>query len=128
MPPREGQRSSPLKDWRRFLRVADWFERTVEHGKGVLRPVYGNGVIVKTPAAGIAAREGTDLYSATCTLCAIAETSTAGQRLIHETDTEIVVYNSYLYAIAGSLYVTTGLTEGGRITEGPCQPVARFKQ
>ena len=31
MPPQVGQKTIPLKDWKRFLRVADWFERTHGH-------------------------------------------------------------------------------------------------
>ena len=29
--PQPGQKTIPLKDWRRFLRVADWFDRTHGH-------------------------------------------------------------------------------------------------
>ena len=31
MPPQVGQKTIPLKDWKRFLRVADWFDRTHGH-------------------------------------------------------------------------------------------------
>ena len=31
MPPQPGQKTIPLKDWRRFLRVADWWDRTHGH-------------------------------------------------------------------------------------------------
>jgi hypothetical protein len=120
--PAIGQKVIPLVDWKRFLRVADWFERTIEHGKGVLRPTYGHDLIVKTPLGGIDARAGLTIFSATCIKCVIAETATPGVRIIHETDEELVVYNIYPDAVSGDAYVMTGLTiKGTRYVSGePC--------
>lgn len=75
------------------------------------RLTRGAGMIVKTPAAGIAARSGTTIYSATCTRC--VETSTADEKTILDTDEEIVVFNVHATDVAGDSYVTTDLTASG---------------
>ena len=111
--PKPGQKTIPLKDWRRFLRVADWFERTVEQGNGTRPPSYGQSLIVKTPEDGIDARDGTTISSATCIKCVAAETSTPGERTIHETDEELVVYNPENHDVPGEIYVKTTLSPNG---------------
>ena len=111
--PTPGQKTIPLNDWNRFLRVADWFERTIEHGKGVLRPTYGQALIVKTPEGGIKARIGDTIYSATCIRCIAAEAETAGEKTIHETDEELLVYNLDTSEVPGDSYVKTNLTANG---------------
>ncbi len=70
--------------------------------------------IVKTPEGGIPARDGTTIYSATCTRC-VEATSTAGQKTILETDEELLVYNLEIAAVPGDIYVSTGLTLGGTL-------------
>ena len=113
--PQPGQKTIPLADWKRFLKVADWWDRVYGHRPpGALRPAYGHDVIVKTPAAGIDARVGDTISSATCTRCVLAETTTAGERDVHEdTDDEIVVYNMETAPIPGDIYIETGLTDKG---------------
>ena len=124
--PTPGQKTIPIKDWNRFLRVADWYERTVEHKTpGALRPTYGHTTIVKTPEGGIDARDGTDLSSATCIRCVAAETVTPGEKTLHETEEELLVYNSSEADIPGDIYIQTVLTldgtrfavDGGGVTE-----------
>ena len=73
--PTPGQKLIPISDWKRFLRVADWYERTHEQGSGVLPSDYGKALIVKTPSGGIDARDGDDddtIHSATCIECRLA--------------------------------------------------------
>ena len=112
--PTPGQKTIPLKDWNRFLRVADWFERTVEQRPpGALRPAYGSNMIVKTPEGGIDARVGTTLNSATCIVCIAAETATPGEKTLHETDEEVVVCNIDTSDVPGDSYVNTALTPKG---------------
>ena len=36
--PQPGQKTIPIKDWTRFLRVADWFDRTHGHQQPSVRP------------------------------------------------------------------------------------------
>ena len=113
MPPQPGQKTIPLADWNRFLRMADWFDRTHGHRPpGALRPVPGHDLIVKIPSGGISSRSDTAVYSATCAVCVLAETTTPGQHLLHETDEETVVYN-FAGAIVGESYVKTSLTANG---------------
>lgn len=71
------------------------------------------GDIVKTPAGGIDGRDGTTIFSATCTRC--VETSIAGEKTILETDEEIPVYNLNTTAVAGGIYVKVGITLGGTL-------------
>ena len=111
--PKPGQKTIPLKDWRRFLRVADWFERTIEQGNGTRQPSYGHSLIVKTPVDGIDARSGTTISSATCIKCVAAETSTPGERTLHETDEELVVYNAEEQDVPGEIFVKTTLSPNG---------------
>jgi hypothetical protein len=68
-------------------------------------------LLVKTPAGGIAARDGDTLSSATCTRC--IESSEAGTKTLLDTDESITVYNPYEEDIPGDIYVLTGLTESG---------------
>jgi len=127
--PTKGQKTIPLKDWDRFLKIADWWDRTFGHREPTaLRPEYGRDILVLTPEDGIDARNGTTIYSETCTVCVIAETATPGQRLIHETASELVVYNIHPYAIPGEIYVDTGLTiKGTRYIKYPAGQVLRGK-
>ena len=111
--PKPGQKTIPLKDWRRFLRVADWFERTVEQGNGTRQPSYGQSLIVKTPEDGIDARSGTTISSAPCIKCVAAETATPGERTVHETDEELVVYNVEEQDVPGEIFVKTTLSPNG---------------
>ena len=112
--PQLGQKTIPIKEWQRFARVADWWDRTFGHKQpGALRPSYGHDMIVKTPGGGIAARSGTTIYSATCTKCVEAETATPGEKTIHETSELLVVYNVFPDAVSGGIYATTGLTISG---------------
>lgn len=111
--PKTGQKTIPLKDWKRFLRVADWFERTVEQGNGTRQASYGQSLIVKTPVDGIAARDGTTIFSAACIKCVAVETSTPGERTLHETDEELVVYNSEEHDVLGEIFVKTSLSPKG---------------
>ncbi len=112
--PQPGQKTIPIKDWQRFLRVADWWDRTIGHKQpGALRPTYGQSFLVKTPTDGIAARDGDTIYSATCTKCVEAETATPGEKTIHNTNEELVVSNVYASDIAGDAYVMTDLTSSG---------------
>ena len=122
--PKPGQKTIPLKDWRRFLRVADWFERTVEQGSGTRQSSYGQSLIVKTPVAGIDARDGTTISSATCIKCVAAETSTPGERTLHETDEALVVYNAEEYDVPGEIFVKTTLSPKGTryVDRGGGQP------
>jgi hypothetical protein len=68
-------------------------------------------LLVKTPAGGIAARDGGTLSSATCTRC--IESSEAGTKTLLDTDESITVYNPYEEKIPGGIYALTGLTESG---------------
>ena len=112
--PQPGQKTIPLKDWQRFLRVADWWDRTFGHRvPGALPTVPGQSVLVKTPSGGIDARSGTTIYSATCTKCVPAESATAGQKTIHETTDELQVYNVADQPVPGDIYVETVLTPNG---------------
>ena len=121
--PNKGQKIIPLDQWRRFTRVADWWDRTFGHKSPTSDAAgYGRDLFVKTPSGGIAARSGTTVYSATCTVCILADTATAGQRQIVETDNELTVYNVYPDAVTGEIYVPTGLLEDGTryVTGEPC--------
>jgi hypothetical protein len=121
--PQPGQKFIPISEWQRFARVADWYERTIEHkAPGVRRPVYGDDLIVKTPSAGIDARVTTALSSAICTVCVEAETATPGEKVLHETTEETLVHNLYPDDVAGDTYVITSLTASGtRYVSGePC--------
>ena len=111
--PQPGQKKIPITDWRRFLRVADWYDRTIGHGQGALRPSYGEAMIVKTPEEGIDGRDGDTLYSATCIKCVAAETATPGEKTLHETDEELTVYNHDVTDIDGDTYVKTNLSPNG---------------
>jgi hypothetical protein len=121
--PTKGQKTIPLDQWRRFVRVADWWDRTFGHKTPVSENThYGRDLIVKTPSAGIDARDGTTVYSATCTVCILANTATDGERQIIETDSELTVYNVYPDAVTGDVYVPTGLLADGTryVTGEPC--------
>ena len=111
--PTLGQKTIPIKDWKRFLRVADWFERVIEHGAGVLPTNYGQTLIVKTPAAGIPARNGTTIISKTCIKCVAAETATPGLKTIHETGEELSVSNLDTAAVSGDAFIKTALSPNG---------------
>lgn len=121
--PTPGQKTIPIDDWKRFLKVADWWDRTFGHKRpGANRPTYGHDMIVKTPAGGIAARVGTTISSEACIKCVEADDGTPGELIIHETDEEVAVYNIYPDDVAEEVYVPTGLTETGtRYVSGePC--------
>ncbi len=131
--PKPGQKNIPIDDWKRFLRMADWFERTIEQGKGVVPATAGQAFLVLTPAGGIAARKvnqgglgGDDvIYSATCIKCVAVEHSgvqpfVAGEKTIHKVDEELLVYNYLEGPITGNTYVNTALSPNGtRYVETP---------
>jgi len=75
------------------------------------QPTRGSKILVKTPSGGIAARDGTTIYSATCTRC--VESSGAGEKTILETDEPMLVYNLDTTAVSGGIYINTGLTMAG---------------
>ncbi len=112
--PTPGQRFILISDWKRFLRVADWWDRTFgQRPPGSLRPTYGQSMIVKTPPGGIDARVGTTLSSATCTKCVAAETATPGEKTLHDTEEELLVWNLHTSDVAGDSFVMTALTANG---------------
>lgn len=77
--PRIGQGKIPLSEWRRFIRVADWWDRTFGFTQGIVPQFPDGDLIVKTPTGGIPARSGTTIYSAMCDLYIEIESGTAGQ-------------------------------------------------
>ena len=85
-----------------------------------LAPV-GQDIIVKTPEGGIAARDGTTIYSALCTRC-IEVDGPSNTKTLVETDEELRIYNLYPDAVAGEVYVITSSTfHGTRYVSGePC--------
>ncbi len=85
-----------------------------------LAPV-GQDIIVKTPEAGIDARDGTTISSAVCTRC-IEVDGASGTKTLVETDEELRIYNLYSSAVAGEVYVITSMTlHGTRYVSGePC--------
>jgi hypothetical protein len=126
--PQIGQKTIPLKDWHRFLRMADWWDRTFGHREpGALPAVPGQSVLVKTPEGGIAARDGTTVYSATCTKCVPTESATAGEKTIHETEEELQVYNVADQPVPGSVYVETVLTPNGTREAVPIAGLVAFQ-
>jgi hypothetical protein len=76
-----------------------------------LAPV-GQDIIVKTPADGIDARDGTTISSAICTRC-IEVDGTSNTKTLVDTDEEMRIYNLDLAAVAGEVYVTTSITLHG---------------
>ncbi len=76
-----------------------------------LAPV-GQIIIVKTPEAGIDARVGTTISSAVCTRV-IEIDSSSNEKTLVETDEELRIYNLETAAVAGEVYVTTGITLHG---------------
>lgn len=76
-----------------------------------LAPV-GQDIVVKTPGAGIDARNGTTIYSALCTRCIEVDGASNTKTLV-ETDEELRIYNLYPVAVAGEVYVITSMTLHG---------------
>lgn len=72
----------------------------------------GQDIIVKTPEAGIDARDGTTISSAVCTRC-IEVDGTSNTKTLVETDEELRIYNLYPSAVAGEVYVITSITLHG---------------
>jgi hypothetical protein len=119
--PKVGQRKIPLDEWKRFRRVADWHDRTEGHRPpAVSRHAYGPDLLVKLPSTGIPGRTATTIYSATCTVCVEAESSTAGQKTIVETADQVLVYNLCFEHAYGHPYLATGLTGSGTRYVHPC--------
>jgi hypothetical protein len=120
--PRAGQKTIPLAEWKRFVRVADWWDRTYGFTSGVIAVVFGFDILVKTPSGGIPARSGTTIYGVECIVCAEAEGSAAGEKLIIETSDRRMVYNIYPETVTEEVYVPTGLTWKGTryVTGEPC--------
>ena len=76
-----------------------------------LAPV-GQAIIVKTPVAGIDARDGTTIPSAVCTRC-IEIDGTSNTKTLVETDEELRIYNLYASPVPGEVYIITTLTLHG---------------
>ena len=85
-----------------------------------LAPV-GQDIVVKTPVAGIAARDGATISSALCDRC-IEVNSTSNEKTLVDTDEKLRIYNIYPDAVTGEVYVVTSLTlHGTRYVNGePC--------
>ncbi len=85
-----------------------------------LAPV-GQDIIVETPPGGIAARDGTTIYSALCTRL-IEVDGAANTKTLVETDEPLRIYNLYPDAVVGEVYVITSTTlHGTRYVSGePC--------
>ncbi len=69
--------------------------------------------IVKTPEGGIDGRDGTTIFSATCTR--VVESSEAGEKTLTETDEEMLVYNLGTADVDGDIYTKVSLTLGGTL-------------
>ena len=112
--PRIGQGWIPLGEWRRFVRVADWFDRTFGFTSGVNPDDDRGDIVVMTPTEGIPARAGRTMYSALCKLQGLSE-ATAGEVTITElTDRTVRVYNSWLVEVPGNRLVTAGFLRGNK--------------
>ena len=134
--PNRGQKSIPLDQWKRFLANADRSDRRDAHKPpGALNPVYGHDLLVKTPPEGIPGRETDDetgeitIHSATCIVCQPAEESTPGEKIIIETDSEILVYNFDEEAAPGDAHLPTGQTDNGTryLHTGGMAPLVAFE-
>lgn len=79
-------------------------------------------VLVKTPVGGIAARNGTTIYSSSCTRIVETSDGTAGERELVETTETLEVFNIYPDAVTGEVIVPTSLTIWGTryVTGEPC--------
>ena len=84
-------------------------------------PPVGQDIVVKTPVAGIAARDGATISSALCDRC-IEVNSTSNEKTLVDTDEKLRIYNIYPDAVTGEVYVVTSLTlHGTRYVNGePC--------
>ena len=112
--PRPGQKTIPLDQWRRFIRVADRFERLFGHQPpNVPAHHYGDDLVVLAPSGGIPARSGTTVYGVSCPVYAVAETATAGTKQLVATGDSVMVYNLVNEAVEESKYVVTALLEDG---------------
>lgn len=116
--PRVGQGTIPLSEWRRFVRVADWWDRTFGFTQGVIPEIPTGDLIVKTPADGIPARSGTTIYSAMCDLYIEIESGTAGQMTLAAlapggAAQQVRVYNLSNAAVGELRFVTVSLTQRG---------------
>ncbi len=76
-----------------------------------LAPV-GQGIVVKTPEAGIDARDGTTISSAVCTRCIEVDGASSTKTLV-ETDEELRIYNFNTSGVAGDSFVNTALALNG---------------
>ena len=76
-----------------------------------LAPV-GQDIVIKTPTAGIEARDDMTIYSALCTRCIEIDGEDNTKTLV-ETDEERRIYNLELAAVPGDSFVNTALTLHG---------------
>ena len=76
-----------------------------------LAPV-GQDIIVKTPEAGIDARDEMTISSAVCTRC-IEIDGTSGTKTLVETDEELRIYNFDTGDVAPDIFVRTALSSSG---------------
>ena len=126
--PRTGQKAIPLAEWRRFVRVADWWDRTFGHKPPAAGAAeYGTTALVTTPDEGIIARDGTTAYSDACDVCVEAETATAGQKTIHTTDEEKTIYHAEAVPVGGGILWPSTLSQSGtrQLDPGPDHVVGK---
>jgi hypothetical protein len=112
--PRSGQKTIPLADWKRFVRVADWWDRTYGHKPpAAMSPEYGDDLIVETPRDGIPAATATIIYSALCYVCVPVQGTAADRRTVTRTNNTIRVFNVFCETVPGELKMPTGLLTTG---------------
>ena len=75
------------------------------------RKPVGQHILVKTPEGGIQARDGETIYWEWCKRC--IQRNAGSEKEIVETDEQLIVFNTLEQAVAGDVYVMTGLTECG---------------
>ena len=119
--PSPGQKQISISEWKRFVKVADWWDRTYGFLRGVLQAAVGTDIIVLTPEDGIPARDGDTIYGAVCTIVGEEDVSDTEKTLV-DSDDPILVFNIYPDAVTGAVKVPTSLTwKGTRYVNGePC--------
>lgn len=118
--PRAGQAAIPISEWRRFVRVADWWDRTHGQLTGVTPEPATGHIIVKTPAGGIAARTAGPPALIASALCDryFEVPDSAGYKVLKAATyggsaQQIRVYNLSSTAVGASKYVTAAKTANG---------------
>lgn len=89
-----------------------------------LAPV-GQDIVIKTPTAGIEARDDMTIYSALCTRCIEIDGEDNTKTLV-ETDEERRIYNLELAAVPGDSFVNTALTLHGTRHAMPTVGLVKF--